>query len=254
MEKKLKVVDSGLVPVYETSTGEKVVFGTELHKVLGVGRDFTTWIKGRLQECDAVESDDFDHFPQNGGKPSGGRPKHEYILKLDIAKEMAMLEHNDKGKQVRRYFIQVEKKCKILQKVEQEQFEKFGAFIKRQEEFNQAVMKKLEYMENGGNRKIQENLFILSRSVMDERMRILNDLVDQVSDLCGIERNKVLHYMYKTLQERLGISLNPYLSVMKSESGDIGICNIHVIASVDRFYEAAVEMNRFVIERKMLFG
>jgi len=36
----------------------------------------------------------------------------EYIIKLDIAKEMAMLERNDKGKQVRRYFIEVEKEYK----------------------------------------------------------------------------------------------------------------------------------------------
>ncbi len=254
MEKKLKVVDSGLVPVYETDTGEKVVYGTELHRILETGTRYNDWIQRRLKECDAIEMEDYEGFTQNQVKPNGGRPKREHILKLDIAKEMAMLERNDKGKQVRQYFIQVEKKCKRLQKAAQGQFEQFGAFIKRQEEFNQAVMKKLESMEDSGSRKIQENLFILSRSVMDQRMRILNDLVDQVSDLCGIERNKVLHYMYKTLQERLGISLNPYLSVMKSESGDIGICNIHVIASVDRFYEAAVEMNRFVIERKMLFG
>ena len=42
----------------------------------------------------------------------GGRPTKEHIIKLDIAKEMAMLERNDKGKQVRRYFIEVEKKYK----------------------------------------------------------------------------------------------------------------------------------------------
>lgn len=42
----------------------------------------------------------------------GGRPQTEYIIKLDTAKEMAMLERNDKGKQVRKYFIAVEDKYK----------------------------------------------------------------------------------------------------------------------------------------------
>ena len=42
----------------------------------------------------------------------GGRPKTEYIIKLNTAKEMAMLERNEVGKNVRKYFIQVEEKYK----------------------------------------------------------------------------------------------------------------------------------------------
>lgn len=110
--KELKVIENELVPVYVTSTGEKVVYGTELFECLGSKRQYTDWIKGRLSECDAVESKDYQSFSQNNEKPAGGRPKQEYIIKLDTAKEMAMLERNEKGKQVRRYFIQVEKKYK----------------------------------------------------------------------------------------------------------------------------------------------
>lgn len=109
---ELKLIENELVSVYKTSTGEKVVYGTELHAVLEVGRDYSTWVKGRLIECDAIEKEDFDSFPLNGGKPTGGRPKQEYIIKLDTAKEMAMLERNEKGKQVRRYFIAIERKFK----------------------------------------------------------------------------------------------------------------------------------------------
>lgn len=108
----LKVIESDLVPVYETSTGEKVVYGSELYECLGSKRQYTDWIKGRLKECDAVEKEDYQSFSQNNEKPTGGRPKLEHIIKLDTAKEMAMLERNEKGKQVRRYFIGVEKKYK----------------------------------------------------------------------------------------------------------------------------------------------
>lgn len=107
---ELKVIENELVSVYETSTGEKVVYGTELYECLGSKRQYTDWIKGRLIECDAVEKTDYQSFSQNNEKPAGGRPKQEYLIKLDTAKEMAMLERNEKGKQVRRYFIQVEKK------------------------------------------------------------------------------------------------------------------------------------------------
>ncbi len=110
--KELRKIEEGLVPVYETSTGQKVVYGSELYGCIGSKRQYADWIRGRISECDAVENEDYETFSQNCEKPSGGRPKTEYIIQLDMAKEMAMLERNDKGKQVRRYFIQVEKKYK----------------------------------------------------------------------------------------------------------------------------------------------
>lgn len=109
MNIELKVIENELVPVYITSTGEKVVYGTELHEVLQVKSKFADWVKNRLNDCEAIENEDFEAFSKN--LENGGRIK-EYIIKLDVAKEMAMLERNEKGKQVRRYFIQIEKKYK----------------------------------------------------------------------------------------------------------------------------------------------
>lgn len=105
----LRVIESELVPVYVTSTGEKVVYGTELYECLGSKQEYSNWVKNRLRECDSVEDVDFTTILS---KSTGGRPKQEYIIKLATAKEMAMLEHNQKGKQVRRYFIRVEEKYK----------------------------------------------------------------------------------------------------------------------------------------------
>lgn len=105
----LTVIENELVPVYETSTGEKVVYGSELHEVLGVKSRYREWIDRRLADIDAVEYEDFEDAEISA--PSG-QTKKDHIIKLDTAKEMAMLERNEKGKQVRRYFIQVEKKFK----------------------------------------------------------------------------------------------------------------------------------------------
>ncbi len=106
----LKIIENDLVPVYETSTGEKVVYGSELHNILAVKSPYREWSMRRLNDCDAIENEDYDSVEIS--TVSGGTPKKEHIIKLDIAKEMAMLERNEKGKQVRRYFIQVEKKYK----------------------------------------------------------------------------------------------------------------------------------------------
>lgn len=105
----LRVIENELVPVYETSTGEKVVYGTELHAVLEIRSRFNDWIRNRLNDCEAKEQEDYEAFTKN--LVNGGQSK-EYLIKLDTAKEMAMLERNEKGKQVRRYFIAIEKKYK----------------------------------------------------------------------------------------------------------------------------------------------
>lgn len=105
----LTVIENELVPVCETSTGEKVVYGSELHEVLGVKSRYREWIDRRFSDIDAVENEDFQAAEISA--PSG-QNKKDHIIKLDTAKEMAMLERNEKGKQVRRYFIQVEKKYK----------------------------------------------------------------------------------------------------------------------------------------------
>lgn len=55
----LTVIENELVPVYETSTGEKVVYGSELHEVLGVKSRYREWIDRRFSDIDAVENEDF---------------------------------------------------------------------------------------------------------------------------------------------------------------------------------------------------
>lgn len=107
---QLNMIENELVPVYTTSTGEKVVYGTELHKALGSKSNYREWANRRFKDIDAVENEDFEGVEIS--TPSG-QSKKEHIIKLDIAKEMAMLERNEKGRQVRRYFIQVEKKYKV---------------------------------------------------------------------------------------------------------------------------------------------
>ena len=81
----------------------------DLHAVLESKQDFSTWIKKRLDEVDAVENVDYIVFHKKMENLEGGRPQVEYILSTDIAKEIAMLERNEIGKKVRRYFIEVEK-------------------------------------------------------------------------------------------------------------------------------------------------
>lgn len=103
----LVLFERGLIPVYKTDTGEYVVNGRELWEGLQSKRQFADWVKSKLSDCEAVESEDFETVSQNC--ENGGK-RIEYIIKLDTAKEMAMLERNEIGKRVRKYFIEIEKK------------------------------------------------------------------------------------------------------------------------------------------------
>ena len=104
----LMLIENGLIKVYKTNKDEYVVDGRELWKGLESKQDFSTWVKKRLSDCDVLENEDYFRFHKK--MEANNATMIEYIIKLDTAKEMAMLEHNEIGKQYRRYMINIEKK------------------------------------------------------------------------------------------------------------------------------------------------
>lgn len=103
-----------LVPVFAgTLAGQSAHLcnARDLHAALGVGSDFVTWIKQRIAEYRFAEGEDFSPV---SGRIAGkrGQPRTDYHLTIDMAKELAMVENNDRGRQVRRYFIQIEKNAR----------------------------------------------------------------------------------------------------------------------------------------------
>ena len=81
----------------------------ELHTFLEVGSLFKDWIARRIQEYGFQEGKDFCSFLSGS---SGGRPAKEYALTLNMAKELSMVERNQKGKEARQYFIDCERQAK----------------------------------------------------------------------------------------------------------------------------------------------
>lgn len=90
----------------------QTVNARDLHQYLEVGKDFSTWIKDRIRQYCFIEGADFiseNTAPQNGGVGNRGA-KVEYHVSLDMAKELAMVERNERGRQARRYFIDCERR------------------------------------------------------------------------------------------------------------------------------------------------
>ncbi|RIV20320.1 phage antirepressor protein [Fibrisoma montanum] len=95
-----------LIRVATNEQGSQVVSARELHSFLESKQQFADWIKNRIDKYGFVEDQDFTTFSEIYEK---GRPRINYALTLDMAKELAMVEANEKGQQARRYFIECEK-------------------------------------------------------------------------------------------------------------------------------------------------
>ena len=105
-----------LIAIHQQSVNNQplpTVSARELHRFLEVGRDFSNWIKGRIEEFGYESGRDFiaitgspDLANQKGR--GGDRRSIEYHLTLDMAKELAMIERSPMGRVARKYFIKCE--------------------------------------------------------------------------------------------------------------------------------------------------
>ncbi|EFB1461193.1 antA/AntB antirepressor family protein [Escherichia coli] len=113
-----------LIPVISGQIGRhqtNVVSARALHAELNIGKDFSTWITNRISEYGFVIGSDYAVHkmisPKMGKNPNDaacshisrtGRPGKDYLLTLNTAKEIAMVERNDRGRAIRCYFIRCE--------------------------------------------------------------------------------------------------------------------------------------------------
>ena len=102
-----------LINIKTSETGEPSVSGRELHEFLGVATPYDKWFP-RMAEYGFTEGRDFSTFLSES---TGGRPSTNHLLTIDMAKEIAMIQRTERGKQARQYFIQVEKDYNSPEKI-----------------------------------------------------------------------------------------------------------------------------------------
>ena len=98
-----------LIKITTNENGEQLVSGRELHDFLEVKTAYKDWFP-RMREYGFVEGLDFSSF---SSESTGGRPRVDHAMTLDMAKEISMIQRTEKGKQARQYFIEVEKQYKL---------------------------------------------------------------------------------------------------------------------------------------------
>lgn len=220
----LILLTNELIPVYKNDEGKKLVNARELHEWLESGQDFSTWIKNRIDVYGFIENKDFTSFHNIVEREIGATRRIEYIVTLDMAKELSMVEKTDKGKQARQYFIKCEEKLKevttdisklspelqmfktIFDKVAQQELE--------QKQIVQAVQETQQEVQ-----AIREVVEIRpSNSWRGETNRLMTKICFKLKDY-----KKPKEEAYKALEERAGCDLKIRLKNMKARQALQGV-------------------------------
>ncbi|EPC9498429.1 antA/AntB antirepressor family protein [Campylobacter coli] len=102
-----------LIPITNQTIGAEInsVNAREIYKYIKITSNFAEWINRRINHYNFIENQDYIIELVY----TKGRPRKEYYVTLDMAKELCMVENNEKGRQARRYFIECEKRLKNLE-------------------------------------------------------------------------------------------------------------------------------------------
>ena len=108
---------NNLINVTLNENQEPVVSGRQLHQALGVKTRYNDWFN-RMIDYGFAENEDYLAITQKRVTAQNNETTfNDHVLKLDMAKEIAMIQRTDKGKEVRQYFIQVEKDFNSPEKI-----------------------------------------------------------------------------------------------------------------------------------------
>ena len=112
------MTNSNLIPVFNGLIQNQPVQlcnARELHTFLEIQTRYNDWIKNRISEYGFIQDEDYLVITER----TNGRPRKEYHITLDMGKELSMVERNERGRQIRQYFIRCERTLKALQQPQQ---------------------------------------------------------------------------------------------------------------------------------------
>lgn len=154
------------------------VSARELHTFLESKQDFSTWIKNRIEKYDFVENQDFIKLHKK--MEANNATMIEYYITIDMGKELAMVENNDKGKLARKYFIECEKRLK--QELPTSYLEALEALVQKEKE-------KLELTNQVDDLTMDNQKVISSRNTIRGCLGGTTKQLNQVKSLTGASKN-----------------------------------------------------------------
>lgn len=114
----IKMTNSNLITVFNGQIANQQVQlanARELYTFLEVKNNFANWINDRISDYGFIQDEDYIIVHER----TNGRPRKEYHITLDMGKELAMVERNEKGRQIRKYFIECERRANLQNQPQQ---------------------------------------------------------------------------------------------------------------------------------------
>ena len=175
------------------------VSGRELHELLDVKTAYKDWFP-RMCEYGFAEGTDFCSFLSES---TGGRPATDHQLTIEMAKEICMLQRNDKGKQVRQYFLNLEKAWNTPEmimsralKMAENQICKLQAVNSELTVKNQILQPKAEYFDELVDRNLLTSFRETAKELNIKEKKFINFLIDK-KYLYRDKKGKLMPYSSK---------------------------------------------------------
>ena len=107
MHNDLTLIENDLVPVYQTDTGERVVYGSDLHRVLEVRSNYREWSARRIMDLSMEENVDYQVMYIPISTPN---PRKDHIISLNSALEICLSEKTEVAKRIRKSLCNIKNK------------------------------------------------------------------------------------------------------------------------------------------------
>lgn len=201
-----------LIKTLTRDDGTIAVSGRELHDFLEVDTPYTQWFD-RMIDYGFTQNIDFKGLSQKSEKPIGGRPRIDHVITLDMAKEVAMIQRTDRGKQARQYFIEIDKQA-------HHDMTGLSPATRAAVAATQALAAQ-ERRLNRVDAKVNAISDIVSISTMDWR-RATREIITKIAHMRGDDYQATRKDIYKDVEQRGGYSLSTRLTNLRNRMAGEG--------------------------------
>ena len=198
---ELTVFSKEVIPVYTTETGERVVLGREIHEKLNLSERYSKWFD---RMCGYGFETGTDYTPYQMVHPQNGQAVENHLLRLDMAKHIAMIQRTPEGKAIRDQLIALETNVSELSP---ELRLLIGMELKQKEQAKaiEAVNQKVD--------GIREVVALNPIQWREESQAIISNIAKQLG---GIEHIRDIHAeIYELVDSRAGCCLKRRLENLR---------------------------------------